>query len=114
VWRLGDANAHCPGEPITMSTTKVTVDGQDFEIKAWTVRERNLFLKRLQEAPKATDPAKPTPEEAQAQLEFAIEFLAEQLGKDRDYVLGLNAVTFDKLFAEVVRANRAPLESLRL
>jgi hypothetical protein len=111
---VGDSGLHNPGEHFTMSTVKVTIDGQDFDIKAWTVGERTAFLKKLQEAPKAADPLKPTAEEAQAQLEFAIDFLAEQLGKDKEYVLGLNAVVFDKLFAEVVRANRAPLESLRL
>lgn len=93
---------------------KVTVDGQDFDIKAWTVGERNAFLKRLQDAPKAANPAAPTAQEAQGQLDFAIDFMAEQLGMDKELVLGLNAVVFDKLFAEIVRANRAPLESLRL
>jgi hypothetical protein len=93
---------------------KVKVDEQEFEIKSWSVRERAGFLKRLGEAPKAAIPSQPTVEESEAQLDFAVKFVAEQLGKDEDFVQDLNAVVFDKLFAEIIKANRAPLGQLGL
>lgn len=91
-----------------MSTTKVTIDGQDFDVKLWTVRERRTNLKKLA-AVQIADATKVTESEADAIQEAAISFLMEQLGKTRDEIEGLAAVTSDKLISEIIKANRAPL-----
>lgn len=85
-------------------TRKVTVDEQEFEVKAWTVSDRKQFLTYLDGINKL---------QPSEQYDKVIEFIAKQLGKKLTEVEQMDAVLVDKLLDAIIRANTVPLSPQR-
>jgi hypothetical protein len=88
------------------------VDGQKFEIKLWSVKERDGWMEKILDAQDAVkDFSKITRAENSQLQKFTREFVAEQIGKPLDFVESMDGVTFDRLFNKILESNRAPKPS---
>lgn len=83
-----------------MKTREIIIDGEKFQIMAWTVKDRKNFFNTL------TNAGNLPPAEQYGKV---VEFIAEQIGKTEKEVEQMDAVLVDKLLDAIIKANQAPL-----
>ncbi|MFN3621258.1 MAG: hypothetical protein ACK4TI_00010 [Nitrososphaerales archaeon] len=84
-----------------MKSKTVSIEGEEFKIRRWTVAERLEFLKALEQSKNLT------------QSEFyskQIEIVAQNTGLSKAELLGKDGVVIDLLLKEIVEFNTPPLD----